>query len=177
MFLRENRVLIILLLLILSFSCSSLFKTDEEIVNEFMDLRVKGKNDAAYKLLDDATKKVYSAEDFNNYCFVFRVIDYRIGENANSYFKVEYSFYDKKINKKTGALHTYYITENSESITLKGGKIVFPHIGYIFLRKNIEDKELERASDALKKMLSIDSLNPDINHTAEITGLLGNIIE
>jgi hypothetical protein len=151
--------------------CSSFFKSDKEIVNEFMLLRVDGKNNAAYEFLDDDTKKVYSEEDFNNYCFVFRVIDYRIGKDVNGYFKVEYTFYDKKINRKTGELHTYYITENSENIKLKGGKIVFPHIGYVELRKNIESKLLDEASMTLRKMLSIDPANPDTSHTAEITGL------
>lgn len=148
-------------------------KNDEiQLVTEFMTSRTAGKTDISYKMLDDKTKQIFSKKQFENYCFVFRVIEFEILPKNGDYIPVSYTFYDKKHKKNSNELYTFYITKNIEQIKIQNGKIVFPYIGFIALRKEIEQKNIEKAKYFSDVMLSIDPQNPDILESAEKMGFL-----
>jgi len=145
-------------------------KSDEGIVRKFMELRKAGNSEAAYDLLTETTKKTFNRHEFDNYCYIYRVIDFEIEPVQNGYFGAVYDFYDKRFNKASGELHTFYISKNRESLKVEKGKIVFPHIGFILIRKEVENKNIENVEEIINKMHRIDSENPEINETAENLG-------
>ena len=64
------------------------------------------------------------------------------------------------------------MTKNIEHVKLAGGKIVFPHIAFISMRKAIEEKNIEKARFASEVMLVIDRTNPDVLETAGNMGFI-----
>jgi hypothetical protein len=150
-------------------SCNRLdqYQDDAEIVTKFMELRKAGNSVEAYGMLSDSTKEVFSQEVFNNYCFVYRVIDFEVFKESSGYVRSVYNFYDKKYNKNSGELHTFYISSNTETVRTEKGKILFPHVGFIKVRKNIEERKIDDLREIIKKMVRIDPENPEVKQTAE----------
>jgi hypothetical protein len=166
-------VLQLLLLIYLIFQSTvfvSCTKSDEGIVQKFMELRKAGNSEAAYDLLTETTKNTFKRHEFDNYCYIYRVIDFEIEPVQNGYFGVVYDFYDKRFNKESGELYTFYITKNRESLKVENGRIVFPHTGFIIIRKEVEDKNIEQVEEIINKMRRIDPENPEVNETAENLG-------
>ncbi|HSW60787.1 MAG TPA: hypothetical protein VLJ60_08310 [bacterium] len=149
-------------------SCSRIGtpENDVEIFREFMELRNSGNNGAAYGMLSDSTRAVFSEEMFNNYCFVYRVIEFEIFKESSGYVRSVYNFYDKKYKKDSDELYTFYISSNTETVRIREGKILFPHIGFIEIRKNIEERKMDELKETLRKMINIDPENPEVNQTA-----------
>lgn len=140
------------------------------VVKGFFEARKSGDFASAYEMLSENSKNAFSKEQFENYCFVFRVIEYGTAIEKDGYFGVNYSYYDKKFNKATGELYTYYINQNVENVRVENGKIVFPHTGFILVRKFIEEKKVDEAGNIFRKMLSIDRGNPDVRNSASLMG-------
>jgi len=132
-----------------------------------MELRKNGENNAAYELLSEATKRAYSKELFDSYCFTFRVIDFEVSKEKSPYFLLSYNFYDKRYKKDSKELYTFYISSNSESVKVLNQKIVFPYPGILEIRENIEEKNSAELKKAALKMLSIDPENVDIIEMAK----------
>ncbi|HOB71889.1 MAG TPA: hypothetical protein PKM18_08910, partial [bacterium] len=59
-----------------------------------------------------------------------------------------------------------------ETVRIKEGKILFPHIGFIEMRKNIEERKTDELKETLRKMIIIDPENPEVNQTAKKMELL-----
>lgn len=166
---RQMLIPVFIVISLLFISCS---KNELETLTKFMELRQAGNNSAAYDLLSENTTKHFSRTEFDNYCFVFRVIDFEIMKDKNGYFEIEYNFYDKKFNKESGELHTFYITKNKESVKFEDRKIVFPHIGFLIVREEIEKRNIEKVEKTLKTMLKIDPENREVTETAAKMGFV-----
>ena len=137
-----------------------------------MQARVDGDTKKAYSLLDEDTKSAFPEQDFAEYCFVFKPSEFEVMPAENGYRKISYTFYDKKYKKGSGELYTFYMTQNIEHVKLNAGKIVFPHIAFVPMRKAIEDKDIEKAKFFSHVMLSLDSTNPDVLETSEKMGFI-----
>ena len=152
-------------------SCSKAAKSPDP-VTLFMQARLEGDIHKAYLLLDKATQAAFSEKDFEEYCFVFKPSEFEILPEENGYIPISYTFYDKKYNKESGELYTFYMSKNIEHVKLSGGKIVFPHIAFIALRKAIEERNIEKAKFTSEVMLVIDRTNPDVLETAGNMGFI-----
>lgn len=152
-------------------SCSQTGKP-QDTVSLFMQARIDGDIHKAYLLLDKATQAAFSEKDFEEYCFVFKPSEFEILPEENGYIPITYTFYDKKYNKESGELYTFYMTKNIEHVKLSGGKIVFPHIAFISMRRAIEEKNIEKAKFSSEVMLVIDRTNPDVLETAGNMGFI-----
>lgn len=137
---------------------------------KFFEARKSGDVASAYEMLSDSSKKAFSKEQFENYCFVFRVIDYKVESSEYGFVVVSYNFYDKKLSKETKELYTYYITRNLETLKVENGRIIFPHVGFVLIRQFIEQKKIEEVQKMFEKMLSIDNKNPDVIKSASLMG-------
>lgn len=165
---RWNWTVIFALIIIDLSGCAK--PDDMSIVTGFFEARKSGDFANAYEMLSENSKNAFSKEQFENYCFVFRVIEYAVPSEKDGYLAVNYNYYDKKFNKVTKELYTYYITQNVENIKVDDGKIVFPHTGFTLVRKFIEEKKIDEAGSIFSKMFSIDSLNPDVLRSAALMG-------
>ena len=156
------------------FSCNRVVnqKDDAEIFREFMELRKTGNSSAAYGMLSDSTRLAFSSEAFDNYCFVYRVIDFEVFKESSGYVRSVYNFYDKKNKKDSDELYTFYFSSNTETVRIHDGKILFPHVGFIQVRKYIEEKKMDGLKETLRKMVDIDPGNPEVNETSEKMGFL-----
>ncbi|MBP5201447.1 hypothetical protein J6253_01785 [bacterium] len=152
-------------------SCSKAEKPQDP-VTQFMQARIDGNTHQAYILLDKTTQATFSEKDFEEYCFVFKPSEFEILLEENGYTPVSYTFYDKKYKKGSNELYTFYMTKNVEHVKLSGGKIVFPHIAFLSIRKAIEEKNIEKAKFFSDIMLGIDQSNPDVLETAENMGFI-----
>ena len=137
-------------------SCSKTEKSPDPAAL-FMQARIDGDIHKAYLLLDKATQAAFSEKDFEEYCFVFKPSEFEILPEENGYIPISY---------------TFYMTKNIEHIKLSGGKIVFPHIAFISLRRAIEEKNIEKARFSADVMLVIDRSNPDVLETAGNMGFI-----
>lgn len=165
---RWSWTVIFALILIDLCGCSK--PEESSVITGFFEARKSGDFASAYEILSQDSKNLFTKEQFENYCFVFRVIEYAEAEKKDGYFVVNYTYYDKKFNKVTGELYTYYITQNVENIRVENGKIVFPHTGFILVRKFIEEKKTDEAGNIFRKMLSVDRNNPDVKKSASLMG-------
>lgn len=156
------------------FSCTKSVnnKDDIEMFREFMELRKAGNSKAAYEMLSDSTRQIFSWEAFDNYCFVYRVIDFEVFKESSGYVRSVYNFYDKKYKKDSSELYTFYFSSNTETVRIMDGKILFPHVGFIQVRKNIEERGFDDLKETLRKMVHLDPENPEIKETAEKMGFL-----
>lgn len=143
---------------------------DRTLISNFFEARQSGNTSSAYEMLSEKSRKSFSKEQFENYCFVFRVIDYSIENAEKGYFAVNYNYYDKKFNKDTKELYTYYINQNLETLKIIEGKIVFPHSGFVLIRKFIEDKNQEEVKKMFELMLTVDDKNPDVIKSSLLMG-------
>jgi len=165
---KWNWVIISVLILINFQGC---IRTDDKSVIEgFFEARKSGDVAGAYEMLSKSSRNSFSKEQFENYCFVFRVIEYKSGSIENGYFVVNYNYYDKKFNKVTKELYTYYINQNVETIKIEDGKIVFPHTGFVLIRQFIEEKKIDEVGKMIDRMLAIDNKNPDVVKSATLMG-------
>ena len=164
----------VLFFLLLSFFAASCVKTDKEfdIATEFMQARVEGNAKKAYGMLDENTKKIFSEKDFEEYCFVFKPSEFEVSGAENGYVKISYTFYDKKYKKGSSELYTFYMTDNVEMVKIQNGKIVFPHVAFLSVRKAIEAKDIDKAEYFSNIMLKLDPQNPDVLGTAEKMGFI-----
>ena len=166
-----KKIFLIFLFPVFFVSCSKEEKPLDTLSN-FMQARIEGDSHKAYLLLDKSTRAAFSEHDFEEYCFVFKPSDFEILPEENGYIPVSYTFYDKKYRKGSDELYTFYMTKNIEHVKLSGGKIVFPHIAFIALRKAIEEKDIEKAKFTSDVMLVIDRTNPDVLETSENMGFI-----
>lgn len=144
-----------------------------DILEEFMQARVGGDTKKAYSLLDRNTKSAFTEKDFEEYCFVFKPSEFEIMPEENGYRKISYTFYDKKYKKGSGELYTFYMTENVERVKISSdGKIVFPHVAFVPMRRAIEDKDIGKARFFSHIMLALDPQNPDVLETSEKMGFI-----
>ncbi len=167
--------IILILLLIFSYrsSCSDPAQNEVEKIKRFAELRKDGRTDQAYKMLSDLSKKKYSFDAFDEYCFVYRIVDtVSVKKREPGRYELNYKFYDKRFVPGSDELYTFYITENIETVKLDDTGIVFPHTGFLLLRKSIEDRDVESAEKQVKKMLSIDPGNPDVLKSAKQMGFV-----
>ena len=154
-----------------AFSCQKAEK-QADIVEEFMQARIDGDTKKAYSLLDRNTKSAFPEKDFEEYCFVFKPSEFEIMPEENGYRKISYTFYDKKYKKGSDELYTFYMTKNVERVKTVDGKIVFPHIAFVKMRRAIEEKDIEKAKFFSHVMLALDSANPDVLETSEKMGFV-----
>jgi hypothetical protein len=154
-------------------------KTDEiqdekaATFNWFMELRKEGRTKEAYDLLSVKSRKVFSFEEFDEYCFNYKVMEWSEPQKRDEgYYSVTYKYYDKRFKKDGSELYTFYITENIETVSMDGSGIIFPHTGFIVLRKKIEEKDVEGADFVVEKMISVDSRNPDVLESAKQMGFI-----
>ena len=145
-------------------------KTD--IVGDFMQARVDGDVKKAYGMRDEKTRGVFSEKEFGEYCFVFKPSEFKVSDAESGYKRISYTFYDKKYKKGSDELYTFYMTENVEHVRLDDGKIVFPHVAFVKMRKAIEDRDVEKAKFLSHVMLTLDSNNPDVLETSEKMGFI-----
>ena len=161
-------------LLCLIVSACSVDKTESDpesrIVREFFEARVSGNADAAYGMLSESTKRLYSDAQFKEYCFIYKVVEFENSAANGGYIPVKYTFYDKKYKKESTELYTYYITDNIENLRVENGKILFPHVGFIALRQAIEARDPGKAEAAVKSMRDLDPENPDVRDTIDKMG-------
>lgn len=143
---------------------------NSRVVKEFFEARVAGNAEAAYGLLSESTKKLYTEAQFREYCFIYKVAEFGIEAEKEGYIPVKYTFYDKKYKKDSTELHTYYITDNIENLRVENGRILFPHVGFISLRQAIEARDTAKAEAAVKSMRNLDPENPDVADTADKMG-------
>ena len=164
----------LLFFLFLSFLPVSCAKRDKEldIATEFMQARVDGDTKKAYGMLDENTRKVFQEKEFEEYCFVFKPSEFEVSGAENGYRKISYTFYDKKYKKGSKELYTFYMTDNIERVRIQNGKIVFPHVAFLSMRKAIEAKDVEKAEYFSNIMLELDPNNPDVLDTAEKMGFI-----
>jgi hypothetical protein len=141
------------------------------LVQNFFILRKAGDTDSAWYLLSEKTRKYTTIEQFKKYCFVYKVIDFSIKDEKDGFYKISYSFFDKKMNKK-GKLHNYFITKADEYISVDDGGVVFPHVGFLTLRDAIKQKDMERAKRAITQMLELSPKQPEVLETAKNMGLM-----
>ena len=99
-------------------SCSKTEKSPDPAAL-FMQARIDGDIHKAYLLLDKATQAAFSEKDFEEYCFVFKPSEFEILPEENGYIPISYTFYDKKYNKESGELYTFYMTKNIEHQTFR----------------------------------------------------------
>lgn len=151
-------------------SCSG--KEPKSAVEEFMNARKEGSTKAAYGMLDEKSRSVFSEKEFEEYCFIYRISEFEIAPAENGYIGISYKFFDKKFKKGSDELYTYYITDNIERIKVVKGKIIFPHVAFVAMRKAIEDKDIEKAKHFSDVMLDIDPENPDVLETAVKMGFI-----
>jgi hypothetical protein len=138
----------------------------------FMQARIDGETHKAYLMLDKTTQAAFSEKDFEEYCFVFKPSEFEILPEENGYIPLSYTYYDKKYKKGSNELYTFYMTKNIEHIKLSGGKLVFPHIAFVAMRKAIEEKDIEKARFTSDVMLVIDRTNPDVLETSKNMGFI-----
>ncbi len=143
---------------------------ETRIVREFFEARVSGNADAAYGMLSESTKRLYSDAQFKEYCFIYKVVEFETSAGKDGYIPVKYTFYDKKYKKESTELYTYYITDNIENLRVENGKILFPHVGFIALRQAIEARDTGKAEAAVKSMRDLDPGNPDVRDTIDKMG-------
>ncbi len=179
--LKVSKYSIFLLFIFLSFiSCrrDTSAEQDEKIVaaNKFMELRKEGKTKEAYEMLSNESREIFSFKEFDEYCFVFRVMEQTgIKNRSDGYYEINYKYYDKRFNKEDNELYTFYITENTENITFSQTGIVFPHTGFIQLRNRIEERDVSGAESVIKLMLSLDPRSPDVLESATQMGFIPEI--
>ncbi|MBO4699246.1 hypothetical protein J5690_06510 [bacterium] len=137
-----------------------------------MQARVEGNAKKAYRMLDENTRKIFSEKDFEEYCFVFKPSEFEVSGAENGYVKISYTFYDKKYKKGSSELYTFYMTDNVEMVKIQNGKIVFPHVAFLSVRKAIEAKDIDKAEYFSNIMLKLDPQNPDVLGTAEKMGFI-----
>ncbi len=123
-------------------------------------------------MIDSLTRNNITYDEFKNYCFVYRVTEYKIGNPEDAFMKVDYSFVDKKFKKGGKELHTFYISDNYEYLKIIDGKIVFPHPLFLKLRESIENQKIDEAKGIIKKMLQISPNQKDVYETAKTMELL-----
>jgi hypothetical protein len=167
----SKKNLIFLIIILLFAACTKTEKTPDP-VTLFMQARTDGNTHQAYILLDKTTQTAFSEKDFEEYCFVFKPSEFEIMPEENGYTPISYTFYDKKYKKGSDELYTFYMTKNIEHIKLSEGKIVFPHIAFVNMRKAIEEKNIEKAKFFSDVMLGIDRNNPDVLETSEKMGFI-----
>ena len=167
-----KRSFLILLFLPIFFSSCSKAEKPQDPVTLFMQARTDGNTHQAYILLDKTTQEVFSEKDFEEYCFVFKPSEFEILPEENGYTPISYTFYDKKYKKGSDELYTFYMTKNIEHVKLNAGRIVFPHIAFVSMRKAIEEKNVEKAKFFSDVMLGIDKTNPDVLETSENMGFI-----
>ncbi len=163
--------LLAFLLALISVSCQNMEK-QPDIIEKFMQARINGDTKKAYSLLDKNTQTAFSEKDFEEYCFVFKPSEFEISGEENGYKQISYTFYDKKYKKGSDELYTFYMTKNVERVRTADGKIVFPHIAFIPMRKAIEDKDIEKAKFFSHVMITLDPNNPDVLETSEKMGFI-----
>ena len=163
-----------LFLIFFSLFAASCQKADKQpdIIEEFMQARIDGDTKRAYSLLDRNTKAAFSEQDFAEYCFVFKPSEFEVMPEENGYTKISYTFYDKKYKKGSDELYTFYMTKNIERVRTVDGKIVFPHIAFVPMRKAIESRDFEKAKFFSHVMLTLDPKNPDVLETSEKMGFI-----
>jgi len=172
---KKFSFLIIIVFAVVSCEKFTYNSKDGEIkkINHFIELRKKGETEKAFRLLSQNSRNVFSIEDFERYCFIYKIVDTEVKiEEKSGYYVVTYSFYDKKFDKENDALYTFYISENSESIRVDDSGIVFPHTGFTVLRNNIENRDMASAKNTVEKMLAVDSNNPDVIKSAQKMGFI-----
>ena len=169
MILKKN--LIFLIIILLFAACTKAEKTPDP-VTLFIQARTDGNTHQAYILLDKTTQTAFSEKDFEEYCFVFKPSEFEVLPEKDGYIPISYTFYDKKYKKGSDELYTFYMTKNIEHVKLSGGKIVFPHIAFVNMRKAIEEKNIEKAKFFSDVMLGIDRSNPDVLETSEKMGFI-----
>jgi hypothetical protein len=164
-------------LTLISVSCSKTGEnTDLEKVTNFFKFRESGNTEKAWTMLSQSSRTAFSREQFDRYCFVFKVSEVTEIKKQGDYFKVTYNFYDKKYKKDSQELYTFYITENVENIKVGKNGIIYPFPGYLTLRKAVEKGDLKQVGSAIRKMLKVDSSNPDVLKSAEDMGISGRWI-
>jgi len=167
---KKNLIFLIITLLFVA-GCTKAEKTPDP-VTLFIQARTDGNTHKAYNLLDKTTQEVFSEKDFEEYCFVFKPSEFEVLPEENGYTPISYTFYDKKYKKGSNELYTFYMTKNIEHVKLSEGKIVFPHIAFVNMRKAIEEKNIEKAKFFSDVMLGIDRSNPDVLETSEKMGFI-----
>lgn len=161
-------------LILISSSCigSGLEKdSDREKIDHFFEMREAGNTSDAWKMLSKGSRKVFSEKEFEEYCFIYKVSEIIDVSKDAGYYKVKYSFYDKKFKKNSNELYTFYIRDNVENLKVDKTGIVFPYTGYLFLRKAVEKRDMKDIGVTVRKMLQIDRSNPDVIKSAEKMGL------
>ncbi|MCK5808724.1 hypothetical protein KAH37_07055 [bacterium] len=171
-----KRLFLLLLIMFLASSCSE--KTEPKkvshenlIIRNFFVLRQAGDTDSAWLLLSEKTRKHITMEQFQKYCFIYKVMDFELKKSDGEFQQISYSFYDKKMNKD-GKLHNYFITNTEEYITVDKSGIIFPHVGFLVLRDAIRQKDMERAKRAIRQMLELSPKQPEVVETAKNMGLM-----
>ena len=168
----SKRLFFIVIFLPIFFASCSKAEKPQDPVTQFMQARTDGNTHQAYILLDKTTQEVFSEKDFEEYCFVFKPSEFEIMPEENGYTPISYTFYDKKYKKGSNELYTFYMTKNIEHVKLINGKIVFPHIAFVNMRKAIEEKNIEKAKFFSDVMLRIDRTNPDVLETSGNMGFI-----
>jgi hypothetical protein len=144
-----------------------------ESIIRFIELRKEGDTAQAYRMLSEKSRRYFTFDDFDDYCFIYRIIDVKsLKKEGEGYYEAVYTYYDKRFKKGSGELYTFYITENIENIKTDETGLLFPHTGFIALRENIEKRDTESAEQTVKTMLSIDPENPDVLKSAEQMGFI-----
>ena len=167
----KKNLIFLTITLLFAAGCTKAEKTPDP-VTLFIQARTDGNTHRAYNLLDKTTQEVFSEKDFEEYCFVFKPSEFEVLPEENGYTPISYTFYDKKYKKGSNELYTFYMTKNIEHVKLSEGKIVFPHIAFVNMRKAIEEKNIEKAKFFSDVMLGIDRSNPDVLETSEKMGFI-----
>ncbi len=144
---------------------------DKAVVYNFFLLRQAGDTDSAWYMLSNKSRQLYSADQFKQYCFVYKVIDFSVGEQKDGFYPVSYTYYNKRMDKK-GHLHNFYITKETEYLSVKNGSIVFPHTLFVSLRNAIEQQDIDKARSIVRQMLELSPRQPEVLESAEKMGLL-----
>lgn len=170
-----KRLFLLLLIALVALSCSKKGETtkvtqDKILVSNFFVLRKAGDSDSAWYLLSEKTRKHITIEQFKEYCFVYKVIDFSVEDEKDGFHQVKYTFFDKKVDEN-GKLRNYFITKEKEYISVDGGGIVFPHVGFLALREAIKQKDIEKAKQIIKQMLELNPNQPEVIETAKNMGL------
>ena len=164
----------VFVLTLISFSCTengSDVSPEHKAVRKFFELREAGNTGEAWKMLSEKSRRIFSRKEFDEYAFIYKVSEIIDIKESDGYFKVSYNYYDKKYKKNSEELYTFYITENVENLKVEQTGIIFPYTGYFALRKAIEKKDMNEVNAVVKKMLQVDSGNPDVVKSAEQMGV------